>query len=642
VPAPTQQQDTTRLVPGPVRRLREHLREIRRLAGETYALLSYAHAENLSQLGAIRTLLAQLQDVVTSQGEASAQLGSRLDELAVQQAESSAGRPEEGRLVEILRFVHDRAHWRRERLQELRADPEYQRAYSDPDPLVSVVIPTYDNHRLIRERSIPSILAQSYQNFEVVVVGDAAPDEARRAVEAFDDPRITFYNRPYRGPYPDNPQTRWLVSGVPAYNEAVRCAQGRWIAPLDDDDAFRPHHLEALLERARSDRLELTYGRMSVHFADGSETTIGRFPPEMGQFGVQAALYHAQLRNIFECELADAAFGLPSDWALCLRMMEAGVRIGMRDDVTVDYYPSRSWTPRWEGDRYGPEEKEANAAECGSGAAGRDQRPEWEYVPEGWERTRNLGERSAGGWDVEEVARAYRKKWPQFLAAVAGSGPLGVNHEMPEGTPVGRHDLHDQNAILAFAYAVGRAANGTAVRAGSRATLSVLDWGGALGHHRVLAGRLLPEIDLEYHCRELPAVCAAGRAVHPEVTFHDTDDCFSRGYDLILASSSLQYQQDWQRLLRQFANAADGWLFLTRVPVVTHHPSFVVLQRVDAYGYATETLGWAFNRDELLGAAGELGLELEREFLVHPPWEITGAPDEVSHAGFLLRVPDHG
>jgi putative methyltransferase (TIGR04325 family) len=614
---------------------------MRRLAAESHGLLASAHAENVAQLGAIRALLAQLQDVVTSQTEVSAQLGSRLDALAVQgEAASSAARAEHRHLVEVLRYVHDHAQRKRERLHQLRADPEYERAYSEPDPLVSVVIPTYDNYELLGERSIPSVLAQSYQNFEVVVVGDAAPDEARQVVEAFDDPRITFYNLPYHGPYPAAPETAWLVYGVPAYNEGGRRARGRWIAILDDDDAFRPHHLERLLERARGSHLEMTYGRMSVHFAVGGETTIGCFPPKMGEFGEQSALYHAGLREIFEHELADAAFGLPSDWALCLRMMEAGVRIGMLDEVTVDYYPSRSWTPRWEGDRYGPEPESAiTSAENGSGAAAPDQAPEWEYVPEGWERAHKPDEGSAAGWDVEDVARAYRKKWPQFLAAVAGSGPLGINHEIPEGVPVDRYGILDQNAILAFAYAVVRAANGAAVRAGSGSSpLSVLDWGGALGHHQVLARHLLPEVELDYHCRELPAVCAAGRSVHPEVTFHDTDDCLSRRYDLILASNSLQYQQDWQRLLRRLASAADTWLFLTRVPVATGHPSFVVLQRVGAYGYATETLGWVFNRDELFRAAGEVGLELEREFLVHPPWEVAGAPAEVSHAGFLFRV----
>src|SRR5204863_9260495 len=113
-------------------------------------------------------------------------------------------------------------HWHRERLRELRADPSYELPYAEPEPLVSVAIPTYDNHRLLRERSIPSVLAQTYQNFEIVVVGDAAPEEAREAAESFGDPRKRFSNLPYRGPYPQDPEERWKVAGVPPYNEGVR------------------------------------------------------------------------------------------------------------------------------------------------------------------------------------------------------------------------------------------------------------------------------------------------------------------------------------------------------------------------------------------------------------------------------------
>jgi glycosyltransferase involved in cell wall biosynthesis len=280
-------------------------------------------------------------------------LGAETHDLV--QALASRQQADHRQLVEILRFVHDRAQWRRRELQRLRSSADYERAFQEAEPLISVVIPTYDNHALLRERSIPSVLAQTYQNFEVVVVGDAAPEEARVAVESFNDSRITFFNRPYRGPYPAEPELAWTVSGVPPVNEAVQRATGLWIAPLADDDAFLPDHLEQLLALARRDRLELAYGRAMAHFADGSELAIGSFPPELGQFAMQAAIYHAGIAEIFQYELADAAFGMPSDWAFGLRTMEAGVRIGMLDKVTVDYYPSKSWRPRWiEGENHGP------------------------------------------------------------------------------------------------------------------------------------------------------------------------------------------------------------------------------------------------------------------------------------------------
>jgi hypothetical protein len=74
-----------------------------------------------------------------------------------------------------------------------------------------------------------------------------------------------------------------------------------------------------LLGRAREQRLELCYARICAHFRSGGRTTLGRFPPEEGQFGLQSALYHSGLADIFELELADAAFGVPYDelaWVL--------------------------------------------------------------------------------------------------------------------------------------------------------------------------------------------------------------------------------------------------------------------------------------------------------------------------------------
>ncbi len=601
----------------PLSRLRQYLRTMLSLLGQTRDQVEASGVElaaHLTQLEAIASShLAQLETIASSQL-------AHLEQLTgATEAMRSSRDAQHAQLVEILRFVHDRAHERRVKLRELRTGGTYRQAYTDPDPLVSVVIPTYDNYQLLRDRAIPSVLAQTHQNFEIVVVGDAAPDAARAAVESFGDPRITFSNRLYRGPYPADPYARWLVAGVPPYNEAVHRAQGLWIAPLDDDDAFRSHHIERLLTRVREQGLELCYGQIRQHLPDGSEQTLFRFPPESGAFGVQSCLYHAGLAEIFELELADAALGLPYDWGMCLRMMEADVRIGMVDDETADYFPSEHWTPRSQESSLATIDQEQT--DLPPAAV-----PEWEFVPEGWERAP-----SVRSWDAAEVAQSYREKWPRFLRALEGPGPLGVSHEVPAGAPIDRHDLLAQNAVLAYAFALGRASS-------QSRRLSVLDQGGALGHFYVLAKRLYPDVELDYHCRELSAVCAQGREVLPEVTFHDTDDCFERTYDMVIASNSLQYEEDWQRLLRKLANVSARWTFLTSVPVARQHSSFVVLQRAHRYGYATEYLGWVLNRDELLGTATDAGLELERELMLLPEFAVEGAPEAISHAGFLFRA----
>jgi putative methyltransferase (TIGR04325 family) len=190
--------------------------------------------------------------------------------------------------------------------------------------------------------------------------------------------------------------------------------------------------------------------------------------------------------------------------------------------------------------------------------------------------------------------------------------------------------------VLAYAYALSRAAGGSSA-------LSVLDWGGALGHFYVLARRLFPDLVLDYHCRELPAVCSEGRVLLPEVTFHDDDECLNRRYDLVLASNSLQYDEDWFERLRALAGAAERRLFLTRVPVVREAASFVTLQRAQAYGYDTEYLGWVFNRDELIAAAVGAGLALEREFVLISSWPVAGTPEGPSEYGYLFApLPGNG
>jgi Glycosyl transferase family 2 len=248
-------------------------------------------------------------------------------------------------LADMIQVVADDESATRRRLTDLRRSPEYGAAYDDPEPLVSVVIATYRSYETLRDVALPSVLNGSYQNVEIVVVGDCAPDETAEVIRQVGDPRVRYENLPMRGPYPDDPARAWLASGTPPYNAGVAAARGRWIAPLGDDDAFLADHIEQLLADARERRLELVYGRLRAHHPDGSEVLVGEFPPRIGEFGMQGALYHAGLQFI-GLELSDTVFDLPNDWSLCRRMMRAGVRIGMVDAVVTDYYPSADWDRR--------------------------------------------------------------------------------------------------------------------------------------------------------------------------------------------------------------------------------------------------------------------------------------------------------
>jgi hypothetical protein len=281
----------------------------------------------MQQLGAIGERQAQILEQQAQLREAIAKLSATVE------AESSSMR-------ETLRAIAEDEPSSRLRLWAVRDDPDYERPFEESDPLVTILIPTYANAVDLETRSIPSVLAQTHANLEIIVVGDAAGPEIEDVVRSFADSRLRYENLTIRGPYPEDPVAQWLVAGTNPVNEGLRLASGSWIGLNADDDALAPNHVEVLLDAARRRRLEIVYGRFRQIDPDGGEVVYGTFPPRAGQFGVQAMLVHGGLRT-FPRELL--VFGDPGDWAWLRRMIRLGARVGMIDDVVVDYYPSNMW-----------------------------------------------------------------------------------------------------------------------------------------------------------------------------------------------------------------------------------------------------------------------------------------------------------
>ena len=244
------------------------------------------------------------------------------------------------RAAEIARHAYDEEPANRRRLHALRRSEEYEPAFTEAEPLVSFIVPTHTSYETLRDVALPSILGQSYSNLEVIVSGDCAPPATAAAIAAVDDPRVVYINRTIRGPYPEHPTKRWFGIGGPPFNDALAIARGRWVTALGDDDAVRPDHTRNLLAAAQANRWEHCYGMQLVHFAEGDPVTIGEFPPRLGQWGMQAVLYHSGLR-FFESELSDSIYDEPSDWSKCRRMIRAGVRIGMIEEIVADKYETR-------------------------------------------------------------------------------------------------------------------------------------------------------------------------------------------------------------------------------------------------------------------------------------------------------------
>ncbi len=224
-------------------------------------------------------------------------------------------------------------------LVEARASIGYS---TPPDqPLVSVLIPTYTNSKLLLERALPSVLRQTYENIEIVIVGDACAEEHVQRIKSWiaarGESRIRFHNLPVRGSYPSDPSRRWGVAGVAPRNMAIELANGEWLAPLDDDDEFSENHIESLLDFARSGEREFVYGAVQYEKSDGSWMELGSAPLREGEVCHLSVLYHKRL-SFLRYDIRAWRYNEPADWNMWRRMKWAGAKIGFLDRVVGVHY----------------------------------------------------------------------------------------------------------------------------------------------------------------------------------------------------------------------------------------------------------------------------------------------------------------
>jgi putative methyltransferase (TIGR04325 family) len=257
-----------------------------------------------------------------------------------------------------------------------------------------------------------------------------------------------------------------------------------------------------------------------------------------------------------------------------------------------------------------------------------DAQPVLKYAPEGWA---TLSPDRENGWDRDVVVRAEAAKWDEFRRNLESTGPLGFSHEHTDLTAT--RNVYFHNVHLTFAYVLTLAAR-------MKNELSVLDWGGGLGHYYLLGRAVLPDVRLQFDCREVPLMCEQGKQLCPEVTFYSDDACLNKSYDVVMVNGSLGYFKEWKAVLARLCDSVGKYLFLTRVLTVRRSPSFVVLQRTEVYGYNSDMLTQVLNEEEVLGIVRNRGLRLVREFVVGEGPTIVGAPEESRDCGWLFeRAP---
>jgi len=130
--------------------------------------------------------------------------------------------------------------------------------------LVSIITPSYKSEKFISQ-TIKSVLAQTYQNWEMIIVDDVSPDNSNEIIEEYSkkDSRIKLIKLEQNsGP-------------AVARNRAIEEASGRYIAFLDADDLWMPQKLEKQLAFMSEHNVAFTYS--SYHLMGEEGNDLGSF-----------------------------------------------------------------------------------------------------------------------------------------------------------------------------------------------------------------------------------------------------------------------------------------------------------------------------------------------------------------------------
>ena len=119
-------------------------------------------------------------------------------------------------------------------------------------PFVSVVVPTF-NHAPLLKRALDSVVAQTYSDWEAIVVNNFSTDETIDVVNSFKDDRIKLVNFKNNG----------IIAA--SRNQGIKLAQGEFVAFLDSDDIWYPKKLEKCVDRAMLGTTFVCHGELWIN-----------------------------------------------------------------------------------------------------------------------------------------------------------------------------------------------------------------------------------------------------------------------------------------------------------------------------------------------------------------------------------------
>jgi len=207
-------------------------------------------------------------------------------------------------------------------------------------PKVSVIISTYDRPAMLR-RALESLTRQTFRDFEVIVVDDASNTAADVCKDFEDTLRISCMSLEKNSGYQSEPK-----------NVGILHSTGSYIAYLDDDNEYLPHHLEVCVREIEKMNADAVYTRwryegdgpgsgQDSRFVEMNNITAnGLLTSPMNNFIDTSSIVHSKAAfvGMLGSQVWNQEVRRFGDWELVCRALYASMRLRCINEVTFVYH----------------------------------------------------------------------------------------------------------------------------------------------------------------------------------------------------------------------------------------------------------------------------------------------------------------
>lgn len=185
-----------------------------------------------------------------------------------------------------------------------------------------------------------SLLNQTYENLEIIVIGDRCTDQTESLIKKIGDNRLRFINLPERGCYPKREDWRWMVTGTVPGNYALNIATGDFITHLDDDDEHTPDRITKLVKFIQDNKADIIWHPFWREYLHRGWKLISANRFQKDEVTSCSVFYHNWFKKI-PWDINAYMYREPGDWNRFRKIIYLGATVKRYPEPLLRHYRER-------------------------------------------------------------------------------------------------------------------------------------------------------------------------------------------------------------------------------------------------------------------------------------------------------------